>query len=58
MLEEFFAGDPGGDWLPTQFAEIAWEKGEVYKAMARHYGADESQNGDCKHFVPNGGLGR
>ena len=26
--------------------------------LARHYGADESQNGDCKHFVPNGGLGR
>ena len=35
MLEELFAGDPGGDWLSTQFAEIAWEKGEVYKAIKR-----------------------
>ena len=31
MLGEFFAGDPGGDWLPTQFAEIAWV---VYKAIS------------------------
>ena len=35
MLEELFAGDLGGDWLPTEFAEIAWEKGEVYKAIKR-----------------------
>ena len=35
MLEELFAGDPGGDSQPTQFAEIAWEKGEVYKAIKR-----------------------
>ena len=35
MLEELFAGDPGGDLLPTQFTEIAWEKGEVYKAIKR-----------------------
>ena len=35
MLEELFAGHPGGDWLPTQFAEIAWEKREVYKAIKR-----------------------
>ena len=35
MLEELFAGDPGGDLLPTQFAEIVWEKGEVYKAFKR-----------------------
>ena len=35
MLEELFAGDPGGDLLPTQFTEIAWEKVEVYKAIKR-----------------------
>ena len=35
MLEELFAGDPGGDLLPTQFTEIAWEKGELYKAIKR-----------------------
>ena len=35
MLEELFAGDPGGDLLPTQFTENAWEKGEVYKAIKR-----------------------
>ena len=35
MLEELFAGEPGGDLLPTQFTEIAWEKGEVYKEIKR-----------------------
>ena len=35
MLEELFAGDPGGDLLPTQFTEIAWEKREVHKAIKR-----------------------
>ena len=35
MLEELFAGDPGADLLPTQFTEIAWEKGEVHKAIKR-----------------------
>ena len=34
-LRNSFAGDPGGDLLPTQFTEIAWEKGEVYKAIKR-----------------------
>ena len=33
MFEELFAGDPGGDLLPTQFTEMAWEKGKVYKAI-------------------------
>ena len=35
MLEELLAGDLGGDLLPTQFTEIAWEKGDVYKAIKR-----------------------
>ena len=35
MLEELFAGDPGGDLPPTQFTQIAWEKGEVHKAIKR-----------------------
>ena len=26
--------------------------------LAGHYGANESQIGDCENFVPNGGLGR
>ena len=35
MFEELFAGDPGGDLLPTHFSEIAWEKGELQKAIKR-----------------------
>lgn len=35
MLEELFAGDPGGDLQPTQLTELAWEKNEVYKAIKR-----------------------
>ena len=35
MLEELFAGDPGGDLPPAQFTELAWEKGEVHKAFKR-----------------------
>ena len=35
MFEELFAGDRGGDLLPTQFTEIAWAKGEMYKAIKR-----------------------
>lgn len=29
------AGDRGGDWLSTQFAEIALGKGAVYKSIKR-----------------------
>ena len=35
MLEQLFAGDPGGELQPLRLTETAWEKGDVYKAIKR-----------------------
>ena len=35
MLEQLFAGDPGGELQPPQLTETAWEKSDVYKAIKR-----------------------
>ena len=35
MLEQLFAGDPGGELQPPRLTEAAWEKSDVYKAIKR-----------------------
>ena len=35
MLEQLFAGDPGGELQPPQLTETAWEKSDVYNAIKR-----------------------
>ena len=35
MLEQLFAGDPGGELQPPQLTETAWKKSDVYKAIKR-----------------------
>ena len=44
MLEQLFAGDPGGELQPPRLTEAAWEKSDVCKATKRmkpHKSADE-----------------
>ena len=35
MLEQLFAGDPGGELQPPQLTETAWERSDVYNAIKR-----------------------